>query len=117
MIDFLWPSREIAFRFHLDVQNQQVVRSTLLGNIDLVESFGGFVDLNGSTTFEFYKTEHSWRVSMVSNGVAIRFPWFDFPILGMAPLTHVSVHDGFQNVEVVQSRPMCTTPCLASECL
>lgn len=31
-------------------------------------------------------------------------------------MTHVSVHDGFENVEVVQSRPMCTKVCHSTEC-
>lgn len=31
-------------------------------------------------------------------------------------MTHLSVHDGFENVEVIQERPSCETPCDASEC-
>lgn len=117
ILEFLTPDRQVAFRWQLDIDNSRVIRSSDLDNPDIpAEMFGGWgFDAGSPIDFEFTKTTFSWAVSI--NG--IRFPWFDWALRSQGPhplMTHVSVHSGFEEAEVIQARPTCTEPCHPSEC-
>jgi len=115
-LDFLTPDRTVAFRWDMDTAAQSINRSSDISATS--ETWGqSSVDANGALSFEFYKTSESWQVSIATGGAAaVRFPWFDFALQSTDLMTHLSVYDGFVDVEVIQDRPLCDTVCHASEC-
>jgi len=114
-VEFLKPSREVAFRVHLD--GSTVTRSSDLGGDDKITlNYGAWPGLSAtvSAKFEFTKRSETWAVAIDGK----RFPWFDFPHQHTKDelLTHVRVYSGMTDAEVTLERKPCSVACHPDEC-
>jgi len=114
-VEFLKPSREVAFRVSLD--GSTVTRSSDLGGDDKITlNYGAWPGLSAtvSAKFEFTKRSETWAVAIDGK----RFPWFDFPHQHTKDelLTHVRVYSGMTDAEVTLERKPCSITCHPDEC-
>jgi len=116
IIDFLTANYEVAFRFEVDTVNRMVKRNAAPGDAwGIEQTRGGWPfadDLNTPTTMNFVKGINGWAITI--DGV--RAPWLDFTHVHPDAVVFAAVYTGFEEGEVVDSRPQCSVQCHPEEC-
>lgn len=114
-IEFLTPAREVAFGWYMDVSAKTLKHGHRNRSMEAIypsAALSSELQQGSQIKLGFMKRRFQWGVS-VNNQVQ---SWYSFPIPVEELVTHVSVHSGFANPEVVQQRQQCTVQCHEDEC-
>lgn len=112
-IEFLNPAREVAFGWYLNVDAKTLHHGHRNNKSESIYPTTALPESPSRISLGFMKRRFQWGVTINDKAQS----WYSFSIPIEAELvTHVSVHTGFKNPEVVQQRQQCTVQCHEDEC-
>jgi len=111
-IEFLTPAREVAFGWYLNFDAKTLQHGRRNSKSEAIYPTAALPVSERRVELRFMKRRFQWGVEI--NGKAQS--WYSFTIPLEEVVTHVSVHTGFKDPEVVQQRQQCTVQCHEDEC-